>query len=241
MATVQFGMRLDGKVDPTFVPSEEQLNQVQREQKRVREDLRRGRFSSSLPAARTVRLAASFQREAPFHSPLWEVLGSPENIVKVERNLRKSSKVIICSQQRLIFFVKLIKEVDRKEERRRRKKQQQKVQSPGSIGGVPTDWHSLLDQAEEEEERKSKSGLKSKMKKFFRSPPPPMTPAAGPAQPDKTLSPPSSTDSDIARRLDNAPSPPPLPTSPELKQEPETPTAGSMLWQASAYLSGKVG
>ena len=88
-------MRLDGKVDSTFIPTEEQLNQVQREQKRVREDLRRGRFSSNMPAARTVRLATNFQRKAPLHPPLWEVLGSPENIVKVEKNLRKSSKVIL--------------------------------------------------------------------------------------------------------------------------------------------------
>ena len=92
MAAVQFGMKLDGDADPTFVPSDEQVKSVQREQKLVREDLRRNRFSSNLPTARQIRLATEFQREIPLHPPLWQNF-SPENVEKMERNLRKSDEV----------------------------------------------------------------------------------------------------------------------------------------------------
>ena len=79
--------------------------------------------------------------------------------------------------------------------------------------------------ADEEEERK-------KSKPFFRSP----------FRRNKVLTPPSSTDSEIARRLDNAPSPGSPQPQPQPQPTPcDTPAANGILSQASAYLSGKVG
>ena len=92
MAAVQFGMQLNGDVDPLFVPTDEQVESVQHEQKLVREDFRRKRYSSNLPTARQIRLATEFQREIPLHPPLWQNQ-SPENVQKIEKNFRKSTEV----------------------------------------------------------------------------------------------------------------------------------------------------